>query len=50
MEKQLIAAIESEGTHVQRARPFDPVRKHGFLSRARNMGWKFLVKFRTMRR
>ncbi len=31
MEKQLIAAVEKEGTSVKRAHPFDPEKKHGFI-------------------
>ena len=31
MEKKLVAAIESEGANVQRAHPFDPEKKHGFI-------------------
>jgi hypothetical protein len=31
MEKQLVAAIENEGTSVQRAHPFDPEKRHGFI-------------------
>ena len=33
MEKQLVAAIEKEGASVQRAHPFDPEKKHGFIER-----------------
>ncbi len=31
MERQVIAAVEREGWRVQRAHPYDPVKKHGFL-------------------
>ena len=31
MEAQVIAAIEHEGGHVQRAHPFDPEKGHGFI-------------------
>ena len=31
LEQQLIKAIEREGAHVQRAHPFDPLKKHGFI-------------------
>jgi len=31
MEKQLVAAIEREGHQVNRAHPYDPVKKHGFI-------------------
>ena len=31
MEKQLVAAVEKQGAAVQRAHPFDPEKKHGFI-------------------
>ncbi|HEY2342874.1 MAG TPA: hypothetical protein VGH90_07590, partial [Chthoniobacteraceae bacterium] len=31
MEKQIDAAIEAEGWKIQRAHPFDPRKKHGFI-------------------
>jgi hypothetical protein len=31
MEKQLTAAMERKGARVQRAHPYDPVKKHGFI-------------------
>ena len=31
MERQIIAAVAREGWKVQRAHPFDPVKKHGFI-------------------
>lgn len=31
MEKTVTAAVEHEGAKVQRAHPYDPVKKHGFL-------------------
>ena len=31
MEAQVVAAIEREGGHVQRAHPFDPEKGHGFI-------------------
>ncbi len=35
MEKQITAVFESEGLCVQRAHPFDPLQKHGFISSQR---------------
>ena len=35
MEKQIIASFESQGLHVVRAHPYDPVHKHGFISSQR---------------
>lgn len=31
MEQQLIAAVEREGARVERAHPYDPIKKHGFI-------------------
>jgi hypothetical protein len=31
MEKQLVAAVETEGAKVKRDHPYDPVKKHGFI-------------------
>ena len=31
MERQLVAALEREGGKVQRAHPYDPIKKHGFI-------------------
>src|SRR5690242_6343862 len=31
MEGMLVAAVEREGVHVQRAHPYDPARLHGFI-------------------
>jgi hypothetical protein len=31
MERQVVAAVEREGAKVQRAHPYDPVMKHGFI-------------------
>jgi hypothetical protein len=35
MEKQVTAAVESEGWKVKRGHPYDPVLKHGFLDSQR---------------
>jgi hypothetical protein len=35
MEAQLIAAFEAEGVKVRRAHPYDPLRRHGFISSQR---------------
>ena len=35
MEKQIVAAFESEGQRVVRAHPYDPLEKHGFISSQR---------------
>ena len=31
MERQVVAAVQSEGVKVKRAHEYDPVKKHGFI-------------------